>query len=80
MRIKWKPPLFSLSFFSCSKRIPLVESDPNFMGGDRSEFRPIVSENINFPSFARGERERERERFGRKKYCLHKIVGCFQSA
>jgi hypothetical protein len=32
------------------------------MGGDRSEFRPIVSENINFPSFARGERERERER------------------
>ena len=64
MRIKWKPPLFSLSFFSCSKRIPLVESDPNFMGGDRSEFRPIVSENINFSYhlFARGrEKERERE-------------------
>ena len=65
MRIKWKPPLFSLSFFSCSKRIPLVESDPNFMGGDRSEFRPIVSENINFPSFARGERERERDLGGK---------------
>ena len=61
MRIKWKPPLFSLSFFSCSKRIPLVESDPNFMGGDRSEFRPIVSENINFLREG-GERERERER------------------
>ena len=60
MRIKWKP-LFSLSFFSCSKRIPLVESDPNFMGVDRSEFRPIVSENINFLREG-GERERERER------------------
>ena len=59
MRIKWKP-LFSLSFFSCSKRIPLVESDPNFMGGDRSEFRPIVSENINF--LREGGREKERER------------------
>ena len=54
-------PFFSLFFF-VFKHIPLVESDPNFMGGDRSEFRPIVSENINFPSFARGERERERER------------------
>ena len=63
MRIKWKPPLFSLSFFSCSKRIPLVESDPNFMGGDRSEFRPIVSENIKLTIFLReGERKREKER------------------
>ena len=79
MRIKWKPPLFSLSFFSCSKRIPLVESDPNFMGGDRSEFRPIVSENIKLTIFLR-EGERKRERLGRKKYCSHKIVGCFQSA
>jgi len=56
------PPFFSLFFF-VFKRIPLVESDPNFMGGDRSEFRPIVSENI-----AKGERKRERERFhGRRK-------------
>jgi hypothetical protein len=31
------------------------------MGGDRSEFRPIVSENINFLREG-GERERERER------------------
>ncbi len=57
------PPFFSLFFF-VFKRIPLVESDPNFMGGDRSEFRPIVSENINFSYhlFARGrEKERERE-------------------
>ena len=56
-------PFFSLFFF-VFKRIPLVESDPNFMGGDRSEFRPIVSENINFSYhlFARGrEKERERE-------------------
>jgi len=63
------PPFFSLFFF-VFKRIPLVESDPNFMGGDRSEFRPIVSENINFIFiFLReGERKRERERFhGRKK-------------
>lgn len=78
MRIKWKPPLFSLSFFSCSKRIPLVESDPNFMGGDRSEFRPIVSENINFPSFGRGERERERERDfmrgGKSSACIKLLV------
>ena len=40
-------PFFSL-FFLVFKRIPLVESDPNFMGGDRSEFR-------------RREKERERE-------------------
>ena len=40
-------PFFSLFFF-VFKRIPLVESDPNFMGGDRSEFR-------------RREKERERE-------------------
>ena len=60
------PPFFSLFFF-VFKRIPLVESDPNFMGGDRSEFRPIVSENINF-ILREGERKRERERFhGRKK-------------
>ena len=66
-------PFFSLFFF-VFKRIPLVESDPNFMGGDRSEFRPIVSENINFSYhlFARGrEKERERERFGRKNcWCV----------
>ena len=82
MRIKWKPLFFSLFFF-VFKHIPLVESDPNFMGGDRSEFRPIVSENIKLTIFLReGERKRERkrERLGRKKYCLHKIVGCFQSA
>ena len=54
-------PFFSLFFF-VFKRIPLVESDPNFMGGDRSEFRPIVSENITLHLFARGrEKERERE-------------------
>ena len=53
-------PFFSLFFF-VFKHIPLVESDPNFMGGDRSEFRPIVSENINFLREG-GERERERER------------------
>lgn len=77
MRIKWKPPLFSLSFFSCSKRIPLVESDPNFMGGDRSEFRPIVSENINFLREG-GERERERERDfmrgGKSSACIKLLV------
>lgn len=75
MRIKWKPPLFSLSFFSCSKRIPLVESDPNFMGGDRSEFRPIVSENINFLREG-GERERERERDlgGKSIACIKLLV------
>ena len=75
MRIKWKPPLFSLSFFSCSKRIPLVESDPNFMGGDRSEFRPIVSENINF--LREGERKRERERDfggGKSSACIKLLV------
>ena len=38
MRIKWKP-LFSLSFFSCWKHNPAVESEGNF----ESEFRPIVS-------------------------------------
>ena len=60
-------PFFSLFFF-VFKHIPLVESDPNFMGGDRSEFRPIVSENINFLREGGGERKRERERFhGRKK-------------
>ena len=76
MRIKWKPPLFSLSFFACSKRIPLVESDPNFMGGDRSEFRPIVSENINFLREG-GERERERERDfmgGKSSACIKLLV------
>ena len=54
-----------------------MESDPNFMGGDRSEFRPIVSENINFPSFARGERERERERDfggGKSSACIKLLV------
>jgi len=54
------PPFFSLFFFVFNL-IPVVESDPNFMGGDRSEFRPIVSENINF--LREGERKRERERF-----------------
>jgi hypothetical protein len=69
------PPFLSLSFF-VFKRIPLVESDPNFMGGDRSEFRPIVSENINFPSFARRERERERERDlgGKSIACIKLLV------
>ena len=61
------PPFFSLSFF-VFKRIPLVESDPNFMGGDRSEFRPIVSENINF--LREGEREREREILEEEKVVL----------
>ena len=55
-------PFFSLFFF-VFKHIPLVESDPNFMGGDRSEFRPIVSENIKLTIFLReGERKRERKR------------------
>lgn len=71
MRIKWKP-LFSLSFFSCSKRIPLVESDPNFMRGDRSEFRPIVSENINF--LREGERKRERDFGGGKSSACIKLL------
>ena len=65
-------PFFSL-FFVVFKHIPLVESDPNFMGGDRSEFRPIVSENINFSYhlFARG---REKERDWEEKVLLHKIL------
>ena len=70
-------PFFSLFFF-VFKRIPLVESDPNFMGGDRSEFRPIVSENINFsPSFCERERERERERDfmgGKSSACIKLLV------
>lgn len=70
------PPFFSLFFF-VFKRIPLVESDPNFMGGDRSEFRPIVSENINFLREG-GERERERERDfmrgGKSSACIKLLV------
>jgi hypothetical protein len=68
------PPFFSLFFF-VFKRIPLVESDPNFMGGDRSEFRPIVSENINF--LREGERKRERERDfmgGKSSACIKLLV------
>ena len=68
------PPFFSLFFF-VFKRIPLVGSDPNFMGGDRSEFRPIVSENINF--LREGERKRERERDfmgGKSSACIKLLV------
>ena len=67
-------PFFSLFFF-VFKHIPLVESDPNFMGGDRSEFRPIVSENINFLREG-GERERERERDlgGKSIACIKLLV------
>ena len=62
-------PFFSLFFF-VFKRIPLVESDPNFMGGDRSEFRPIVSENINFSCERERERERERDFMEEEKVVL----------
>ena len=67
-------PFFSLFFF-VFKRIPLVESDRNFMGGDRSEFRPIVSENIT--TFCERERERERERDfmgGKSSACIKLLV------
>ena len=54
-----------------------MESDPNFMGGDRSEFRPIVSENINFLREGGREKERERERDfmgGKSSACIKLLV------
>ena len=73
------PPFFSLFFF-VFKRIPLVESDPNFMGGDRSEFgRSFPKISTLFHLFARGrERKRERERDfmggGKSSACIKLLV------
>ena len=64
MRIKWKPPLFSLSFFSCSSAFPwwrVTEILWEEIGANSGRSFPKIS--TLFHLFARGrERKRERER------------------
>ena len=64
MRIKWKPPLFSLSFFSCSSAFPwwrVTQILWEEIGANSGRSFPKISTFVIF--LREGERKRERERF-----------------
>ena len=75
MRIKWKPPLFSLSFFSCSSAFPwwrVTQILWEEIGANSGRSFPKI---FNF--LREGERKRERERDfmgGKSSACIKLLV------